>query len=235
MPEPLPVGAPCPACGIYPFKWRQAQHASAPSNTDVEAFSGEEGGRIASLFLPLEEMGTSAFYGRCFLLLLLVWWSFYLVGYDYRDGEINGSFMHGILLAIHEAGHVLCAPLGEFVFILGGSLFQVALPLAVGIAFVAINRDNFGAAIGAWWSSVSLLDLSPYIYDALHPQMIMLGGHTGEDGSHDWTFLLGTLGQIRNAQHWGAFVHGIGSVCVVAALVWATVVIWRQHRHINDG
>ena len=234
LPESLPISEPCPACGIYMFKWGQAPHASVLSNTDDEYFSEEKGSRLTSLFQPLEEIGTSDFYGRCFALLLLSWWSFYLVGYDYRDGEINGSFMHGILLTIHEAGHVLCRPFGEFVFILGGSLFQFALPFGIGVAFVVVNRDNFGAAIGMWWASVSLLDLSPYIYDALHPQLIMLGGHTGEDGPHDWIYLLGTLGQIRNSQQWGAFVHGIGSVFVVAALVWAAVVIWRQRGYVES-
>jgi hypothetical protein len=199
------------------------------------AIAEEEGGRIASLFQPLEKMNSSTYYGRCFALLLLVCWSFYLVGYDYRDGEIFGSFMHGILLTIHEAGHMLTWPFGEFVMILGGSLFQFALPLGIGIAFVVVNRDNFGAAIGGWWASVSLLDLSPYIYDALHPQLIMLGGHTGEDGPHDWIYLLGTIGQIRNAQHWGVFVHGLGSVFVFATLIWAAVVLWRQRGQLTSA
>lgn len=191
------------------------------------------GGRIASLLLPLEKIGSSTYYGRCLALFLLVCWSFYLVGYDYRDGEIFGSFMHGILLTIHEAGHVFARPFGEFVMILGGSLLQFALPLGIGIAFVVSNRDNFGAAIGVWWASVSLLDLSPYIYDALHPQLIMLGGHTGEDGPHDWIYLLSTFGQIHNAQHWGAFIHGLGGILVFAALIWAAVLLWRQRVGVD--
>lgn len=182
----------------------------------------------------MEEMSPSAFYRRCFALLLLAGWSWSLIGCDYRDGEIFDSFMHAILLPIHEAGHVLCRPFGEFITILGGSLFQVALPLVIGIAFAVTNRDNFGAALGAWWASVSLLDLSPYIYDALHPQLILLGGHTGEDGPHDWIYLLGEFGQIRNAQHWGAWAHGIGSVLVVCTLAWAAIVLWRQYKNMRD-
>ena len=95
----------------------------------------------------MEKLNALSFYGRAALLLLLACWSWFLFGYDYRDGEINGSFMHDILLPIHEAGHVLFRPFGEFMMILGGSLFQLALPCAIGAAFVVKHQDNFGAAI----------------------------------------------------------------------------------------
>lgn len=199
-----------------------------------EALPIEQGSYITSLLNPLEQMDSATFYGRCAALLLLAWWSWYLIGYDYRDGEIGGSFMHNILLPIHEAGHVLFRPFGEFMTILGGSLFQLLLPCGIGIAFIIVNRDNFGAAICLWWASVSLVDLSPYIYDALQPQLILLGGHTGEDGPHDWIYLLDTFGQIRNAQHWGAFAHVFGSILVIIALVWATAILWQQHERIDS-
>jgi hypothetical protein len=47
--------------------------------------------------------------------------------------------------------------------ILGGILFQLLLPLGVGIARFWITKDNFDAAIGMWWTDVSLIDLAPYI------------------------------------------------------------------------
>jgi len=142
--------------------------------------------------------------------------------------------MHNILLPIHEAGHVLLHPFGEFMMILGGSLFQIALPFAIGISFVMKQRDNFGASICLWWASVSLVDLSPYIYDALHPQLTLLGGGTGaNDGPHDWIFLLTTLGQIDNAQHWGTFAHTLGGLMMLLALVWGAYLLWQQ-RSLPD-
>jgi hypothetical protein len=231
-PAPLPISEPCPVCGIYVFKWGKAARATDMPD-DRQTFTEAESGLLASLLQPLEKMGSITFYGRCLALLLLVLWSWFLIGDDYRNGEIFGSYMHGILLTIHEAGHIFCMPFGEFVSILGGSLLQLVLPFGIGVAFVVVNRDNFGAALGLWWTSVSLLDLSPYIYDALHPQLILLGGRTGEDGPHDWIYLLGTFNQIANSQHWGAFVHGLGSVLVVAALAWAAVILFRQREAVN--
>jgi hypothetical protein len=226
--EPLPISEPCPVCGIFVFKWGQRPQKSVPSDKHDAVLQQENGGYIAFLLNPLEKMDSVTFYGRCAALLLLIWWSWYLIGYDYRDGEIGGSFMHNILLPIHEAGHILLIPFGEFMTILGGSLLQLGLPFGIGIAFVVVNRDNFAAAICLWWSSVSLVDLSPYIYDALQPKLILLGGHTGEDGPHDWIYLLGTFGQIRNAQHWGSLAHVFGSVLVIASLAWAALILWKQ-------
>lgn len=233
-PAPLPESEPCPSCGIYIDKWRETRHATAPMKAQEESYPMENEGFISSLMQPMEKMDTASFYGRCIALLLIACWSWYLVGYDYRYAEINGSFMHNILLPIHEAGHVIFSLFGEFLTILGGSFFQLALPFGISIAFVWVNRDNFGASVGLWWTGVSLIDLSPYIYDALHPQMILLGGSTGEDGPHDWIYLLTAIGQLRNAQLWGAFAHFIGSMVVIAALVWASVLLWRQRGQLGD-
>lgn len=222
---PLPSDTPCPSCGIYPFKWGKTL-PRAMNSSGVEG-SGN-GFQFSSLLNPLDEIGATAFTGRCLVLLIVSIWSLYLIGCDYRTGEIFGSFMHNILLPIHEAGHVLCIPFGEFVTIVGGSLFQLALPLGIGIAFVVINRDNFGAGVAMWWTSVSLLDLSPYVYDALHPQLIMLGGHTGEDGPHDWIYLLNTFDQIPNAQSWGGVIHGAGALLVMVSLGWLAAILWQQ-------
>lgn len=220
---PMPASAACPACGVYFFKFMQ--RSSAPSGEQEPLLV--ESDKFA-LLQPLEKIDAASFYGRCAAFALLVLWSWFLIGYDYRYAEINGSFMHNILLPIHEAGHVLFIPFGEFMTILGGSLFQLMLPLGISIAFYWKNRDNFGAALGVWWASVSLVDLSPYIYDSLQPQMIMLGGHTGEDGPHDWIYLLESFGQLPNAQAIGTVVHACGALSMIAALLWGAAVLWRQ-------
>lgn len=225
LPQAMPESAQCPYCGIYFFKWRQEPivEEEADASASLSAW-------LPGLLEPKQDLDKSSFYGRCVALALLAWWSWKLLGYDYRIGEFNISFMHNILLPIHEAGHIFFIPFGEFMTILGGSLFQLALPFGIAVAFVSKQHDNFGAAVAMWWASISLVDLSPYIYDALHPQMILLGGHTGEDGPHDWIYLLGRLGQLHNSQYWGAFAHGLGAVMAVAALVWAGAVLMRQQR-----
>ncbi|BAU49127.1 hypothetical protein SVA_2579 [Sulfurifustis variabilis] len=233
-PKPLPASARCPACGIYFFKWERAQAPRA--NETGRTGSGPRLRDWArSLLDPLDRLHPAYFYGRCLALLLLAVWSWRLYGYDYRYAEINGSFMHNILLPIHEAGHVFFRVFGEFMSVLGGSLFQLLLPFGIGVAFVVRNRDNVGAAIALWWTGASLLDLSPYIYDALVPRMILLGGRTGEDGGHDWIYLLGAFGDLRNAQQWGSAAHLAGGLLILVSLGWAAVVLWKQRERLGDG
>lgn len=234
LPQPLPASATCPVCGIYFFKWAQPSHAPVLSEGGDESTSDTEHGYIATLLQPLQQMNAVTFYGRYTALALLAIWSWFLFAYDYRDAEIFTSFMHNILLPIHEAGHVLFRPFGEFMMVLGGSLFQLVFPFGIGVAFIVKNRDNFGASIGLWWASVSLVDLSPYIYDALHPQLILVGGGTGaEDGPHDWIYLLIRLGQIDNAQRWGAFAHVCGGLLMLGALIWGATILWRQRKQLD--
>lgn len=236
LPQQLPASAACPACGIYFFKWILPSRTPVITEADDESLDSGGDGFFASLFQPLERMDETTFYGRCIALVLLAIWSWFLFGYNYRDGEFFTSFMHNILLPIHEAGHVLFRPFGEFMMVLGGSLFQLLFPLGIGVAFIVKNRDNFGASVGLWWASVSLVDLSPYIYDALHPQLTLVGGGTGaNDGPHDWIYLLIRLGQIDNAQRWGSFAHVCGGLLMAAALVWGITILLRQRTQLGSN
>ncbi|MBK9161159.1 MAG: zinc ribbon domain-containing protein [Nitrosomonadales bacterium] len=236
FPQPLPDSEACPACGIYLFKWAQAAGRGAQPTDEApgqDDLPEREPGWAARLLEPLDAMNEASFYGRCAALLLLAAWSPFLFGYDYRYGEINGSFMHNIILPIHEAGHVLFRPFGEFMTMFGGSLFQILLPLAIGVAFIVKNRDNFGASVLLWWAGASLVDLSPYIYDAWEPQLVLIGGSTGaENGPHDWIYLLGMTGHLGSAQTLGAFVHAIGGLVMLPALVWGGYVLFRQHARL---
>lgn len=223
LPQPLPEAAPCPFCGVYFFKW------AAPTPPRIEKTTEN------ALLAPLDEIGSTSFYGRVVAFVMLASWSRVLFSYDYRDGEMGSSFMHLVLLPIHEAGHVFFMPFGSFMHILGGSLFQLLLPFGIGAAFFWKNRDNFAAALGMWWGGASLIDLSPYIYDSLHPQLILLGGHTGEDGPHDWIYLLSALGQLDNAQTWGAAAHLLGGLMMLSALAWALAVLWKQRMKMKSS
>jgi len=168
------------------------------------------------------------------LLAGFVVWGLILIGLDFRDGEINRSFIHGPLLVFHEAGHVLLMPFGEFLTVLGGTLAQLAMPALLGLALLCKRRDPFGAAIGLWFFGVSLLDVAPYVYDALHPQLMLLSGATGEAGGHDWIYLLSALGWLDRAQMLGAVTHKLGVLTVLVALGWAGLVLKLQRGRAAD-
>jgi len=212
-------------------KWAQitaARLAAPPMAGEPVAMEVVPDWRDRLLILPDRDPVMIGVRGA--VLALLAAWGFYLFSRDLAGGEVGQSFMHGILLVFHEAGHVIFIPFGEFMTVLGGSLFQVAFPLGIGLAFLRVNRDGFAAALGLWWAGVSLVDVAPYIYDALHPQLVLLTGETGENGAHDWIYLLRRLGQLDRAQGWGRFTHLVGGLVMVSGVVWAGAVLRRAWR-----
>ena len=231
----------CPACGLYFAKWVERETFIPPSlkKEVVEGANEEESPRWRDhildriLYVPTN-VTEIEIYGRAAILIFLLIWGIRLGRMDYRDGEISQSFMHNIVLPIHEAGHILFIPFGEFMTILGGSLFQVLFPLIIAGALLWQNRDACGTAIGLWWASVSLIDLAPYIYDAKEPQLILLGGQTGEDGPHDWIFLLGQFGKVYRSQVYGAWVHHLGFALMLLSLAAAAAALWRWHKAMRE-
>jgi hypothetical protein len=234
LPEETDAPERCPACGLYFVKWAARQDALPVPPLLLSADDDAESGWRAALKERLvhipENISLPQVYGCAALLVFFLVWGMRIAALDYRVGEMGGSFMHVILLPFHEAGHVLFRPLGEFMMILGGSLFQVLFPLIVAAALLWQNRDPFGAALGIWWCGISFIDLAPYIYDAKNPQLILLGGHTGEDGPHDWIYLLDVFGKVQQSPHYGFIAHKFGILLMLAALVAAAIVLLCRYR-----
>ncbi|MCC6770415.1 MAG: hypothetical protein IT360_04305 [Gemmatimonadaceae bacterium] len=96
------------------------------------------------------------------------------------------DLMDDLNLAIHEAGHLVFQPFGEPGMTLGGSLFQVIIPVTFVFYFFR-RRQRFAASIVTAWVATSLLNVALYISDARAQALPLLGG---DDTVHDWWFLL---------------------------------------------
>lgn len=168
--------------------------------------------------------------GRGLLLALLGWWTLSFVLHPLSASWIIGSFLHLIALPFHEAGHVIFAPFGEFLQVLGGSLFQVIVPIVCAVA-LARRGDRFGTAVCAWWAGACLVDLGPYIADARALQITLIGGRTGaEVYGHDWEAILQALGWLHRDRALGMTAHVVGSAVMVAAFVLAVRLIRVETR-----
>lgn len=175
----------------------------------------------ALLFDVPDEVDAPIVYAHAALLALLIMYGFKLARMDVPSWELASSLMHLPMVPIHEFGHILFRPFGEFMHLLGGSLFQVGLPLVFGAIFLAKNRDPFAAAVMLWWSAVAVMDVAPYVYDAQLPQHVLLTGRTGETGAHDFIDVLGDLGLLTRAQAVGFVVHRVGVAMLILSIAWA--------------
>lgn len=241
--HPLPADispmAQCPACGVILAKAVQAARLGSRARTTARSTAASDGssddssGGLRNLLWHVpERVDATRFWLRVALLAVFAIWGLRLIALDHRDGEMGSSFLHGPLLVFHEAGHVIFRIFGEWVSVLGGTLGQLLMPAVLGVALLVRNRDPFGAAIGLWFVGVSLLDVAPYMYDALHPQLMLLTGTTGESGPHDWIYLFSSLGWRPLAQTFGTATHRLGALAVLLALAWAVSVLWLQKQRI---
>ncbi len=174
------------------------------------------------------------FWAQAALLAGLVFWSWVLIRLDFRDGEMMHSFLHRPLLIFHEAGHIVFMPFGQWISVLGGTLGQLLMPAIMAGALLLKNHDRFGAAVGLWFFGVSLLDVAPYMYDALEPQLILLSGRTGEDGGHDWIYLFNSLGLLPRSHLIGNLTHKMGALVILLALAWGARSLYRLQQDGDD-
>jgi hypothetical protein len=228
LPQDQSLPAACPGCGVILAKIGARPVRAPKDKLEIQDQTG-----LHAFWLQVPDV-VDAWHWRARIALLagFAWWTLSLVAMDPRTGEIGRSFLHAPLLVFHEAGHVIFWPFGEWMTIFGGSLFESLMPLIMAGALLRTNRDPFGASLATWLFGVSLLGTAAYVYDALEPQLILLGGNTGADGPHDWIYLLETMGMLSHSQRLGLAVHAAGVVVMLAALGWGACVLWLQRKRV---
>jgi hypothetical protein len=211
----------CARCGVVFAKFERAPAVSAtvPSTESLHGL----------VVTPADPVTAAARFGRAVVLVGLVVWTWQFARAPMGAGVMD-SFLHMPNLVFHEAGHVLFSPFGRFMTVLGGSLFQVIVPIVFAVAFLR-QRDTFGAAVCTWWAGQNLLDLAPYIADSRALQLILLGGHTGaEVEGHDWEYLLTALGWLHHDRTIGLAAHRLGLIVMTGAIVWSGVDLVRGRK-----
>lgn len=225
----------CPSCGIIYAKYRPKE--SLATSTVVSPFSlnKDNGSWREKLFAPWlyipERVSLEVLIGRACVGLLLLAWSIYFVRAGLNWEKIGGSFLHNVILPFHEFGHVLFLPLGETMTILGGSLFQLAMPFGLTLLFVYRQRDPFGGSVTLWWCGQSWVDLAPYIDDAPYRSLPLTSG--SEDG-HDWGNLLTLWDALDRAHSLALLSRRIGIFIMFVALLWGAWLLWQQKNNRSN-
>ena len=138
-----------------------------------------------------------------------------LAAYGIACLRAPGEFrlIDNVNLPIHETGHLLFAPFGEFMQALGGTLFQLLMPAAF-VGYFLRRGDRHAATVALWWVGENCWNIAVYVADARTQELPLVGG-----GEHDWTYLLGEMGWLMRDAEIARAVHVAGVVIFVLATV----------------
>ena len=158
--------------------------------------------------------------GRSWLVRLPVWLYLLYVGVQQYKNPEFGSIFSGINLCIHEGGHILLRPFGDLLHVAGGTLAQLAAPIAA-MVILGKQRDYFGIAFALGWLSTNLVGVGYYMADA-RARVLPLVTAEGGDGitGHDWNYLFGRFGLLPYDETIGLAVRGSAVVVMIAALAF---------------
>lgn len=142
---------------------------------------------------------------------------------------MQGCFLDNVDLPIHETGHLLFRPFGEFMMVAGGSLFQVIFPLVFFGYFAFWQRSYYSASIVLLWVGQSILNVWVYASDAIVGKLVLTSGFTGSEGSfHDWNYLLTATGLLDSTKGVAKIIRFFGTLIIITASVSA---IYFGFRH----
>jgi len=135
---------------------------------------------------------------------------------------MQGSFLDNVDLPIHEFGHLLFRPFGQFLMVAGGSLFQVIMP-AIFVGYFIWQRSFYSAAIVLFWVGQSILNVWVYAADAIVMKLVLTSGFTGSEGSfHDWNYLLTATGLLSSTKVVAGAIRLAGTLVIISAVVFST-------------
>jgi hypothetical protein len=127
-------------------------------------------------------------------------------------------------LGIHELGHIIFIPFGEFMTIAGGSIFQCLFPL-LWLAVCMRKRWHFAASMMLVWFAYNLFDVAVYAADARARVLPLATFSNDYDSAHDWYQLLSRTGKL---QYDTAIAHGLqvaGTICGFVGLAIGAILI----------
>lgn len=143
----------------------------------------------------------------------------------YVSSKMQWHFIDNVNLIIHEAGHVVFMLFGNTLYIAGGSLFQIIVPLIFFLYFLH-KRAYYSTTTMAYWTGLSTINVSVYAADALKMQLPLL---TGDTDGHDWNQLLFQSGLLHYTNLISNIILGLGIACILAGFVLA-LLTWLKEK-----
>ena len=165
---------------------------------------------IKKIYTHLNEWSNKKLaWPRAIMIVFMIY-----LGVKHLRNPMYTSLFGGINLGIHEMGHVVFRPFGEFIYVAGGTILQLLAPIVSMFLFIK-QKDLFAAySVCGMWLATNLYNVAVYVGDAraLALPLVNIGG--GEV-IHDWFYLLDRMGILS----WDT------GISILIRIV-ATVVMW---------
>lgn len=186
------------------------------------------------MMLPFDKIavwarGRSAFW-RGLLLLYIAYTAGRLL-LQPLDLPLYSTWFDPLTLVLHEGGHLFFGllPLGHFMVVAGGTIFQLAAPIATMVMFWR-QPDYFAVSIGGAWLATSLYNVAVYMNDAMVMELplVSIGG---DEAGHDWNTMLDALGLLASAPTLASGVRAVAAIILVLSLAWGAWTCRFMTRH----
>ncbi len=128
-----------------------------------------------------------------------------------------------VFIPIHEGGHLIFGYLGHALMIAGGTILQLAVPLALATWF-CFQRQVAGAAFCLFCFFEQFLPTAIYMADARAQELPLLTVGDPEFVEHDWFAMFGSLGVLDHDTQIAAFVRVAGWIGMCSVTAWLA---WR--------
>jgi hypothetical protein len=125
-------------------------------------------------------------------------------------------------LVFHEAGHPIFGLLGSTLGLWGGTLGQLAFPLAASIAFWR-RREPVSLALTLAWLFENFFSIARYMADARVQLLPLVGG-----GIHDWHAIFARWGVLRWDTEIAGVVRALGWLGLLCTWGWIAWRAWIQ-------
>lgn len=151
--------------------------------------------------------------------------SIYFFYYGFSSNQWN--FLDSVNLLIHEAGHVLFSFFGETLYVAGGSITQVILPLLFVFYFFK-RSEFFSSGLLLFWLGQNFINISTYAGDALVMKLPLLGGN--ENVIHDWNFILNKFNILNYTTQISYIFHLTGIIIFILATYICITQCFEQEK-----
>ena len=147
-------------------------------------------------------------------LLAVLAFALACLGFHWLGDEGWVPLLDSANLALHEAGHPLVGIFSARATVYGGTLFQLAFPLAAAGHFHRVANPS-GVAASLVWVGENLFNIARYMADARAQDLPLVG-----NGDHDWAEIFGRWGVLPLDGRIAGLTRGIGVVLILGAVVW---------------